>query len=410
MISKKHLTCFIQVSFLILFALDSAQCQQNKSDQPANAGNKTVNKTSPITIGESMSFRSSILNEECSIYVSTPKDYEKNDKSRYPVVYLLDGEEYLGFVSEAVKILSVPSMNGMGKMPECIVVGIGSNDRNRDLTPALQGNWTPPRASSSGGADKFLEHLEKELIPLVESKYRTQPYRILIGHSLGGLLLFHAMVTKPGLFHANIAVDPSLWWNDGADARRYISYVKAHPALKNNLVLVKPLIPRDYWEPVNVELLKFLNEERPPGLRFNFYELENEDHFTLIYPGSYIGLKQLFNGYIYQFHERTSIWDVKKHFDSLSHAYHYPVRLNESLYRVLREHALDRRNSIADAIIVCQEWLKDYPDSWLANEITGRTYLKDNKNAEALKFLERSLVLKPDNAELRKLVEKLKEK
>ena len=59
---------------------------------------------------------------------------------------------------------------------------------------------------TSGGADKFLDFIEKEVMPLVESKYRVQPYRVFAGHSFGGLLAIHAFSTRPELFNAYIAV------------------------------------------------------------------------------------------------------------------------------------------------------------------------------------------------------------
>ena len=61
--------------------------------------------------------------------------------------------------------------------------------------------------ASCRGADKFLKYLEEELIPAIEAKYHTQPYRVIIGHSLGGLLAMYAFSAKPYLFQAYISLE-----------------------------------------------------------------------------------------------------------------------------------------------------------------------------------------------------------
>ena len=61
---------------------------------------------------------------------------------------------------------------------------------------------------------KFLEFIEKELIPWTEATYRTVPFRMLAGHSAGGNFALHAMRMKPTLFQAIIAASPWLAWDD----------------------------------------------------------------------------------------------------------------------------------------------------------------------------------------------------
>jgi predicted alpha/beta superfamily hydrolase len=51
----------------------------------------------------------------------------------------------------------------------------------------------------AGGADSFLRFIREELLPEVDRKYRTAPFRILMGHSLGGLFALHAFSRSPGL-------------------------------------------------------------------------------------------------------------------------------------------------------------------------------------------------------------------
>jgi predicted alpha/beta superfamily hydrolase len=103
-------------------------------------------------------------------------------------------------------------------MPPLIVVAIANTDRNRDLTPSHAGvphsDGTVAPVPTSGGADKFLDFIQTELVPEIEKRYAIHPYRIFTGHSLGGLFAIHALINRPELFNACIATSPSLWWDN----------------------------------------------------------------------------------------------------------------------------------------------------------------------------------------------------
>ena len=66
------------------------------------------------------------------------------------------------------------------------------------------------------GADKFRAFIRSEVIPYVENHYRTAPFRILAGHSVGGLFAIDTLARQPDLVHVYLAVSPSLWWDRGA--------------------------------------------------------------------------------------------------------------------------------------------------------------------------------------------------
>lgn len=128
-------------------------------------------------------------------------------------------------------------------LPAAYYIGIGYQDeadgiakeknRTRDYTPT---KFTPPDAShflasspasheGSGGATAFLDVLEQEIIPFVESRFEVDEHeRVLIGSSLGGLAAVHALLTRPGLFERYLIISPSIWWDDWSDARheRYV--------------------------------------------------------------------------------------------------------------------------------------------------------------------------------------------
>jgi hypothetical protein len=176
--------------------------------------------------------KSAVLGEERVILIRTPVGYETN-KLNYPVLYMTDGDAHMGHTASTIEFLTQN-----GRIPELIVVGITNTDRTRDLTPVKSTNKNAAgelQSPTSGGADNFLKFIETELIPKIEKEYRVQPYRILAGHSLGGLFAIHAMMSKPGVFNSYIAVSPSLQWENGEALKRAQAYFANQKELKATL-------------------------------------------------------------------------------------------------------------------------------------------------------------------------------
>ena len=167
-----------------------------------------------IVIGKIDSIQSNILAENRKIWVHVP-DGLAISKERYPVVYILDGDGHFSSVVGMIQQLS--TINGNTMCPKMIIVGIPNTDRTRDLTPTHI-DADPPFMDStfsktSGGGENFIAFMEKELMPHIDSKYPTAPYKMLIGHSFGGLAVMQTFVHHNDLFNAYICIDPSMWWD-----------------------------------------------------------------------------------------------------------------------------------------------------------------------------------------------------
>ncbi|HMV11085.1 MAG TPA: alpha/beta hydrolase-fold protein [Cyclobacteriaceae bacterium] len=171
-----------------------------------------------LNIDERIVIESVILNEQRTIWISLPSGYHAGtDNKRYPVLYLLDGQDHFQLAKLILNCLKEKT-NEPCAFSEMILVAIWSKNRFRDFTPSpsqigLDGK-TKEHLKISGGGDNFLKFMSSELIPCIDSAYRTSKSRFFAGHSLGGLLVMYALQTCPALFDAYIAIDPSLWWDD----------------------------------------------------------------------------------------------------------------------------------------------------------------------------------------------------
>jgi predicted alpha/beta superfamily hydrolase len=149
---------------------------------------------------------SKVLGRKYDIFVKLPRDYswEGNQSKKYPVLYLNDGP-YTFKVAAGV--------THRRQMDKVIVVGIsfahgenGQFSRVRDLTPVIDKSWNK---YTTGGANKYLEFIEKEVLQFIEQNYRVNTeQRILSGQSLGGLFGAWVLLTKPELFSTYILTSP----------------------------------------------------------------------------------------------------------------------------------------------------------------------------------------------------------
>lgn len=152
------------------------------------------------------------------LYIGLPESYDDEPERSYPVLYLCDG--YWDFATVRGMIGNLVYDKAV---PEVIVVGLGyAGDRPNfgrlrrwDLTPVPATYEGAQFDGPSGHGKEFLAAIENEIIPLVEREYRADAsYRVLAGSSLGGLFTLYAMLARPGLFSAHIAVSPAAQWAD----------------------------------------------------------------------------------------------------------------------------------------------------------------------------------------------------
>lgn len=164
-----------------------------------------------------VAIKSSKLNEDRKIFVATPDGYQGNTRA-LAVLILLDAEDAPQFGSAIANLRFLASRRAIQPL---IIVGVpNGKDRTHDLTPPATGSTTK-QFPTAGGADRFAEFLIDDVMPAVKARYRTAPYTILAGHSLGGLFAAYVASTRPGAFNAIVAMSPSLWWNDSTVVKSY---------------------------------------------------------------------------------------------------------------------------------------------------------------------------------------------
>lgn len=191
-----------------------------------------IEPTEHLVLGR---MRSTVLGEDREFIVRLPDSYTRELSRRYPVIYVLDGSSLDAPTADSAAILA-----RIGLSPELIVVGlpnVSGAGRERDYTPPFMRQDIDTEGGPMGEADRFLDFLERELIPLIERDYRAAPLRLLSGHSRGGLLVCYSLMAKPALFGARFAHSPALWRDDQALVARASTWLAGASPLDGFLYL-----------------------------------------------------------------------------------------------------------------------------------------------------------------------------
>jgi predicted alpha/beta superfamily hydrolase len=321
-----------------------------------------------------LTINSKVMGEERIILVRTPRGYQQGS-DRYPVLYLTDGGQHIGHTSSTVEFLA-----GNGRMPEMIVVGIVNTDRNRDLTPthaSFSENGREFPVPTSGGADKFLQFIETEVIPLVESKYRVQPYRVLAGHSFGALFAMHVFTSKTDLFNAYIAASPTLPWDHDLVLKAADKLLKERPELAKTLFVTignEPGLQAGFDR-----LQQLLKKSKVKGFEWGMEQFTDEDHGSVVMRTHYQGLRKVFAGWQLPREKDGSIAGglagAEKHYQALSQRVGYQVQVPEALINQIGyQLLLGPDKKVAEAIEVFKVNVERYPESANVHDSLGEAY------------------------------------
>lgn len=351
-----------------------------------------------IAFGETKQLHSKILNEEREIWVYVPQKGLQNPSLKFPVMYLLDGRASFHWATGVVSHLSEGNNNAI--IPDMIVVGIANTHRNRDLTPSYD---SLSSIQSNGGGKDFLQFVEQELIPFVEQNYSTAPYRMLVGHSLGGLTVINAMLNNSNLFNAYIALDPSLWWNkmkliNQAEEKLkseelkgksfYMAMANSFPASMKKEEAQKDTTNSTVGFRSVVRFDQMLGSGKS-YLRSKSQYYPDDSHGSVTLPGLYDGLR-----FVFDFYKRPSFvkmttesaQKLEEHYKKVSKNMGYTIFPPENMLVGLawRCRALDKNFEWAMSFLKLAE--KYYPNSIDVNSEFGQWHLDQGNRKKAEEY------------------------
>ena len=240
-------------------------------------------------------------NQDYKLYINIPVSYFNQQKEKhYSTVYLLDADYSFALTKQVAEHLM-----DRDRVKEFILVGIAYDgplkyklNRTRDYTPSmvLDGGYGPEFQKHSGGADKFYQFLNDELIPYISKKFPVNGDRAIVGHSYGGLFASYGLIHYPSVFNKAIIVSPSLWYDDGLILKQAKSQNNFNYSTSHKIYFAVGEHENLHYKMVNdLKLFSETIQSKPHhNLEFDVDITTNLDHDTIFPTALTKGLMYLF--------------------------------------------------------------------------------------------------------------------
>ncbi len=324
--------------------------------------------------------KSNRLGETREIIVSLPASYETSPTKRYPILLLLDGDYLFDPFQGAINYGEY-----WDDLPETIIIGIKQKNSRMDDCAFDATEGMPTKKSTA-----FFNFIGEELIPFVDKKYRTAPFRIIAGHDTTAGFLNFFLYKENSFFNAYISLSPEL-----------------APGMENQIAtsLTNTKKPIFYYQSSADGDIKQLREPienldanlksiTNPLVNYQYDKFNNASHYSLVLYSIPNALYQIFDSYkpisSTEFTEKIAILP-SGHVDYLIKKYDntteklglkMPIRINDFKAieaAILKNKAYDELEKLA------QIANKNYPKSMLSDYELGLMYEKtgDSKKAAA---------------------------
>lgn len=245
-----------------------------------------ISNLHPATImdTEVRDFPSSIMGINYQISTWFPPGYPELNR-KYPVIYLLDGESFIGLVSGIAYGLVYGQV-----IPPCLIIGVGHHvasfedwwqARAVDFNPPQNPNIAYPewmKPLKNGRAPDFLSFLKNELIPFIEATYPVDSgERCLAGYSLGGKFCVYSLFHDPELFQKYL-IGSGIWEHSLLE---YLDYLEQFTRIQKSLpvhAFISVGLLEDDQAPYFPQFIKALEQMNFAGFRLETLILEGENH------------------------------------------------------------------------------------------------------------------------------------
>lgn len=311
--------------------------------------------------------QSSKLGETRELKIQLPRNYEQNKDKVYPVMLVLDGDYLFEPVAGNVDYYSY-----WEDIPEMIVVGV-----NQASTRDQDAYYDEQRFLPADKGAKFYEFLGMELLPFVDSKYRTAPFRVIVGHDFTSNFINYYLLKETPLFQGYINLSPDL-------APEMANRVASSLERSSNKTWYYLATSGEDIPSLKEEIIDFdakLASITNKNLYYNFDNFEGATHYTLVGNAIPKAIEQIF-----QIYRPISIQDYNRILLQTSvSAYDYLIEKYETIHTLFGINKTIRVNdfmAVYNAMEKTRNWeglkdlsklaAKNYPKSMLATYFNAR--------------------------------------
>lgn len=333
-------------------------------------------------------FHSDKLSEDRQLKILLPRGYDNENSKRYPLIIVFDGD----YLFEAV-IGNTDYFSYWEDMPEVIVVGIKQDGKRYDDSMYSEQNSLPVE---SGAA--FFEFIGMELVPYLNNKFKTENFRVAVGHGETANFIDYYLLKDVPLFQAYISISPDLAPNMGQYLTdRFSTFDKKlfyYLATSSNDV---PSI-KDKVENLHKGISAIDNK----NLLYNFDNFEGPSHYSLpahAIPKALESIFFVFRPISKKEYDESILKLESSPVDYLLEKY----QMITDLFGIEKQILINDFKAIEAAIKKKEQWQyyedlgklarKEYPDTLLGHYYLGRYYEEIGEPKKAMKLYQSAYIL-----------------
>lgn len=323
--------------------------------------------------------KSEVLNSDRLLFIYLPNDYDKDTTKTYPVHYLTDAPTTSNIYFDLLRLHSINN-----NAPQSIVVGLSSDNRNYNLFPEK-------------GAKKYMEFISREVIPFIEGNYKTNSFKALSGHSLGGDFVIYSMISRPNLFNAYIAgspgpIEPILELVDNIDSDFNISAYTYFYSSIGSL---------DYTDTSAFNLFRKKFSSKINDKVDYYCDIHNgENHISNIVINYQTGITKLYQDWAFVLPDKLDkpiSEKLRNHYDNLENKFGYRPEISEWEVIFPTMDILAKRGDFKNAIDILKYCVEIHPNSDQAYAFLAKAHFDTGQIELGMKYLIKSLELNPQN-------------
>ena len=229
-------------------------------------------------------------------YVHVPERYNQNKTDSLGVIFILDSQSK-EFFNNAKSIIDY--LIWSYQIPPMIMVGIHSENRNTEFIP-LNNSLEKDNPDNAGQAELLRKHLSDEVFPMLESKFRINKFKALIGHSRAGAFIANTIFSDNNdMFNAYIAISPGMDYLNRQILNDAATMIKSNAVFNNFYYCTYGTVGsyEPYFE-IQVQYLDSLFQAHPnETIHWDKKKIPGTTHWTVVAPSIVEGLIEMSRAY-----------------------------------------------------------------------------------------------------------------
>ena len=322
------------------------------------------------------------LNEDREIFIGLPPSYDKNPSQKYPILLLLDGDFLFNPFQGALSYGYY-----WDDLPEVIIIGISQNKNNERETDCTVEEAT---GLPSEKGELFFEFIGMELIPYIQKKYRTAPFKLIAGLDTTAAFSNFYLYKENPVFDAYISMSPELTTGMEEQIPERLATIEKpvfyyHSSADGDVKKMRKRIQ------ALDELAKKITK---PTLSYKFDDFKGASHYSLVLNSIPSALYHIFS--IYQPISTTEFQEkivtlpsgyvdyLAKKYELLEKTFSMKLTIRLNDFKAI-EAAILKNKAYAEFDQLAQLARKNYPKSMLADYHMAQLYEKTGDTKKAIK-------------------------